>query len=70
MLVALRDAPQITDADLAWSLSVLLDYGNLSSASLGFVLQPALTGRAPGGYWWLSSFGAGFACHGALVEVD
>lgn len=70
VLVALRDALQLTDADLAWSRSVLRDNGNLSSASLGFVLQAALTGNAPGGYWWLSSFGAGFACHGALVEVD
>lgn len=70
VLVALRDALQLTDADLAWSRSVLRDYGNLSSASLGFVLQAALTSNAPGGYWWLSSFGAGFACHGALVEVD
>jgi alkylresorcinol/alkylpyrone synthase len=70
ILMALRDALQITDADLTWSRSVLRDNGNLSSASLGFVLQAALTGHAPGGNWWLSSFGAGFACHGALVEVD
>jgi alkylresorcinol/alkylpyrone synthase len=70
VLVALRDALQLADADLIWSRSVLREYGNLSSASLGFVLQAALTGHAPGGHWWLSSFGAGFACHGALVEVD
>jgi predicted naringenin-chalcone synthase len=70
VLVALREALQLTDADLAWSRSVLREYGNLSSASLGFVLQAALDGQAPGGHWWLSSFGAGFACHGALVEVD
>jgi len=30
------------------------------------------TGSAGGarrGWWWLSSFGAGFSCHGALLEV-
>ena len=26
-------------------------------------------GGAPGGYWWMSSFGAGFSCHGALLKV-
>ena len=26
--------------------------------------------QAPGGYWWMSSFGAGFSCHGALLEVE
>jgi polyketide synthase Type III len=70
VLMALRDALQLTDGDLAWSRSVLSQYGNLSSASLGFVLHAAMNGPAPGGYWWLSSFGAGFSCHGALVEVD
>jgi len=24
---------------------------------------------APGGLWWMSAFGAGFSCHGALLEV-
>lgn len=24
---------------------------------------------APDGWWWLSSFGAGFCCHGALLKV-
>ena len=37
------------------------------------VLVEALDGLAaddaPGGWWWLSSFGAGFSCHGALLEV-
>ena len=28
------------------------------------------TGGAAGGWWWLSSFGAGFSCHGALLEVQ
>jgi alkylresorcinol/alkylpyrone synthase len=34
-----------------------------------FVLQLALRDRAPDGYWWMSSFGAGFSCHGTLLHV-
>jgi len=34
-----------------------------------FVLQAALHGSVPDGLWWMSSFGAGFSCHGALLEV-
>jgi predicted naringenin-chalcone synthase len=49
---------------------VLKEYGNLSSSSLFFVLQAALADSAPNGYWWLSSFGAGFSCHGALLEAE
>jgi len=49
---------------------MLREYGNLSSAFVYFVLEAALADRAPGGWWWLSAFGAGFSCHGALLEVD
>jgi alkylresorcinol/alkylpyrone synthase len=70
VLLALRDALELTDADLTLSRAVLRQYGNLSSASLGFILHAALTGPMPAGYGWLGSFGAGFACHGALVEVE
>lgn len=30
---------------------------------------PALADSAAGGHWWMSAFGAGFSCHGALLEV-
>jgi alkylresorcinol/alkylpyrone synthase len=49
---------------------MLREYGNLSSAFVYFVLAAALADEAPGGWWWLSSFGAGFSCHGALLKVD
>jgi predicted naringenin-chalcone synthase len=55
--------------DFRYSAAMLREYGNLSSAFVYFVLQAALADRAPGGWWWLSSFGAGFSCHGALLEV-
>jgi alkylresorcinol/alkylpyrone synthase len=47
----------------------LREFGNLSSPFVFFVLQRALQGHAPGGWWWMSSFGAGFSCHGALLKV-
>ncbi len=59
----------LTSADLRWSEDVLRDHGNLSSASVYFELQRALTGGAPPGWWWLGAFGAGFSCHGALLKV-
>ena len=33
------------------------------------VLEAALADDAAPGWWWLSAFGAGFSCHGALLEV-
>jgi predicted naringenin-chalcone synthase len=59
------------DADaVRWSSEVLREYGNVSSACVYFVLEAALRGSAQPGWWWMSSFGAGFSCHGALLEVQ
>ena len=55
----------LTQGDTRWSAAILRDYGNVSSPCVYFVLQAALNEQAPGGYWWMSSFGAGFSCHGA-----
>ena len=57
-------------ADLRYSAAMLREYGNLSSAFVYFVLQAAIADAAPDGWWWLSSFGAGFSCHGALLRVQ
>lgn len=54
---------------LGWSARVLRDYGNVSSPFVLFVLREALASDAPGGWWWMSSFGAGFSCHGAMLKV-
>jgi alkylresorcinol/alkylpyrone synthase len=69
VLRALERRLDLHAEDLRYSAAVLREYGNLSSASVYFVLQAALTDEAPAGWWWLSSFGAGFACHGALLHV-
>jgi alkylresorcinol/alkylpyrone synthase len=70
VLRALERRLELAPADLRYSAAMLREYGNLSSAFVYFVLQAALQERAPGGWWWLSSFGAGFSCHGALLEVQ
>ena len=62
-------ALQLDARDLRFSAAVLSEFGNLSSPFVLFVLERALREGAPGGLWWMSSFGAGFSCHGALLEV-
>jgi len=70
VLVALRDRLGLSEADLRWSAAVLREYGNVSSPSVLFTLEAALADRAPGGYWWMASFGAGFSGHAAMLKVD
>jgi len=70
ILAAIRQQVGLTEDDTRWSAAVLRDYGNVSSPCVYFVLQAALSEQAAGGYWWMSSFGAGFSCHGALLEVE
>jgi alkylresorcinol/alkylpyrone synthase len=69
VLQALERRLELQPSDLRYSAAVLREYGNLSSAFVFFVLQAALADAAPGGWWWLSSFGAGFSCHAALLKV-
>jgi alkylresorcinol/alkylpyrone synthase len=70
VLLAVGERLGLSETDLRWSAGVLEEYGNLSSPSVFFVLQAALNERAPGGYWWMTSFGAGFSGHGALWWVE
>ena len=70
VLLALERHLDLHPEDLRYSAAMLREYGNLSSAFVYFVLQAALADDAPGGWWWLSAFGAGFSCHGALLEVE
>ncbi len=69
VLLALRKKMNLSAEDVRWSATVLRELGNVSSPCVFFVLQSALAENAPGGLWWMSSFGAGFSCHGALLEV-
>jgi polyketide synthase Type III len=69
VLAALQRELDLSAHDLRYSARMLRDHGNLSSAFVYFVLEEALRDEAPGGVWWMSAFGAGFSCHGALLEV-
>lgn len=70
VLLALEQRLDLDPDDLRYSAAMLREYGNLSSAFVFFVLEAALADDAPGGHWWLSSFGAGFSCYGALLRVQ
>jgi len=70
VLAALQKSLGLSETDLSLSAGVLREFGNVSSPFVLFVLERALAQNAPGGWWWLSSFGAGFSCHGALLKVD
>ena len=59
----------LAPSDVRHSAAVLARHGNLSSPFVLFVLERALREREAAGMWWMSSFGAGFSCHGALLEV-
>jgi alkylresorcinol/alkylpyrone synthase len=69
VLLALRDKLGLTDSDIRHSTAVLREFGNLSSPTVYFVLERTLHDNVPDGLWWMSAFGAGFSCHGALLEV-
>jgi alkylresorcinol/alkylpyrone synthase len=70
VLLALEDRLAMDGEALRYSRDALREFGNLSSAFVYFVLEAALNDAAPGGWWWMSSFGAGFTCHGALLAVE
>lgn len=70
VLGALQTEFEFTNGELDHSAAVLRECGNLSSACVYHVLERALTSHAPPGWWWMSSFGAGFSCHGALLEAQ
>lgn len=59
----------LESTDVRFSAEVLREYGNVSSPSVFFVLERALAAGLPPGCSWMSSFGAGFSCHGALIEA-
>ena len=69
VLSALRDKVGLTESDVRHSAAVLREFGNISSPTVLFVLEAALNDTVPDGLWWMSAFGAGFSCHGALLEV-
>lgn len=70
VLLAIQQEFDLAPGALRYSAEMLRNHGNLSSAFVYFVLDAALADNAAGGWWWMSSFGAGFSCHGALLSVE
>jgi len=69
VLERLRAVTGLDEHDTRRSAQLLERFGNLSSPFVLFVLEQALRENAAPGRWWMSSFGAGFSCHGALLDV-
>jgi predicted naringenin-chalcone synthase len=69
VLNALQETFALSAEQVRSSAKILEEFGNLSSPFVLFSLQEALADNIPDGFWWLTSFGAGFSCHGALLEV-
>jgi alkylresorcinol/alkylpyrone synthase len=70
VLKALQAEFALPDQAVRHSAKVLEAFGNLSSPFVLFTLKAALEDQAPGGFWWMASFGAGFSSHGAVLEVQ
>jgi alkylresorcinol/alkylpyrone synthase len=69
VLAALREQFGFRNGELDHTAAVLREFGNISSACVYHVLERSLSANTPPGWWWMSAFGAGFSCHGALLEV-
>ena len=70
VLTALQQQLALDPSAMRWSARVLRELGNVSSSFVFHVLDRALRQGADAGHWWMSSFGAGFSCHGALLKVS
>jgi alkylresorcinol/alkylpyrone synthase len=70
VILSLREKLGLSESDVRHSSAVLREFGNISSPTVYFVLERALNDSVPDGLWWMSAFGAGFSCHGALLEVS
>lgn len=68
VLAALARALNLDARSLDWSQSVLKDYGNMSAASVLFVLQRALERADPGKYL-VSALGPGFSVGFVLLDL-
>ncbi|MFP4687602.1 MAG: 3-oxoacyl-[acyl-carrier-protein] synthase III C-terminal domain-containing protein, partial [bacterium] len=61
----------LKDGELSYSHKVFENYGNMSSATVVFVLKEILENEPlrPGERLVMTSFGAGFSAHACLLEV-
>ncbi|MDA7620953.1 stilbene synthase [bacterium] len=70
VLDALTKKFKLQHTDLEVSRKLLEKYGNTSSPFVLMALEEQIKRNAPGGYWWMNSFGAGFSSHGILLKAE
>jgi alkylresorcinol/alkylpyrone synthase len=68
VLDAIEEALSLEPDDLQYSRSIMRQYGNMSAATVMFVLEAALNDAHPGTYL-MSTFGPGFTAALSLVEI-
>ena len=69
VILSLQSQLGLTEHDVRHSTSVLREFGNISSPTVYFVMERTLRDTPANGLYWMSAFGAGFSCHGALLEI-
>jgi alkylresorcinol/alkylpyrone synthase len=62
----------LSEDEFCWSRSVLRDYGNMSSATVLFVLEKVMSSGLPkpGDLAVMAALGPGFAAEGALLRWE
>ena len=68
ILKAFESAIQIDSLDLAESYEILSNYGNMSSATVLFVLEKMLYDASKDAYVYTAAFGPGLTVEGALLQ--
>ncbi|MBI5638704.1 MAG: type III polyketide synthase [Nitrospinae bacterium] len=66
---AVRDALKVDESAMAASRAVLADVGNLSSATIWFILETVLPRAAPGERCLCLVYGAGMSVHACLLTA-
>ena len=65
----IQEQLQLTDEQVSYSLGVLRDYGNMSSATVLFVLERIMMGSSsPGDFGVMMAFGPGLTMEASLVQ--
>ena len=67
---AVRDEIGLSERQLRQTRDILARYGNMSSATVWFVLREILNdGLAPGDWCVMAAFGAGLSAHAYLLQA-
>jgi predicted naringenin-chalcone synthase len=71
IISTIRDELGLSEAQVGPTRKILLDYGNMSSPTVFFVLDELLnSGMSPGEWCMMLAFGAGLSAHGFLLRMS